>query len=224
MLKLFFWLRYLRKKKIVFLSVAAVALSTSLLIIVASLFTSFINTLERTAIQTIGDVVLSAPIAFAEYPLFIEQMESSFAVDAATATLSSQGLLHLGKGNVRAVHIWGIEPVRRAKVTGFKHFLRKQGQSSKEPSFKVANGSQTVGGFVGIAVIAEPNEETDEYDYDAIDRMLGRQVILTTGAKIESEDPSSNSQNVGQEPEGPDSQGDGQAHWVHFSSLIPLTI
>ncbi len=212
MLKLFFWLRYLRKKKIVFLSVAAVALSTSLLIIVASLFTSFINTLERTAIQTIGDVVLSAPIAFAEYPLFIEQMESSFAVDAATATLSSQGLLHLGKGNVRAVHIWGIEPVRRAKVTGFKHFLRKQGQSSKEPSFKVANGSQTVGGFVGIAVIAEPNEETDEYDYDAIDRMLGQQVILTTGAKIESEDPSSNSQNVGQEPEGPDSQGNGQAH------------
>jgi len=197
MLKLFFWLRYLRKKKIVFLSIAAIALSTALLIIVASLFTSFINTLEQTAIQTIGDAVLSAPIAFAEYPLFIEQLEGSFAVDAATATLSSQGLLHLGKGNVRAVHIWGIEPVGRAKVTGFKQFLRKQGQSSKDPSFEVANGSQTVGGFVGIAVIAEPNEETDEYNYDAIDRMLGQQVILTTGAKIEtgeSREPAPNSE------------------------------
>ena len=33
-MKLFLWLRYLRKRKIVFLSIAAVALSVSLLIVV----------------------------------------------------------------------------------------------------------------------------------------------------------------------------------------------
>ena len=191
MLKLFLWLRYLRKKKIVFLSIAAVTLSTTLLIVVASLFTGFINTLEQTAVQTIGDVVLSAPITFAKYPLFIEQLEKTSAVVAATATLSSQGLLHLGKGDVRAVHIWGIEPARRTKVTGLKKFLRRQGQLCKEPSFEVSD-SNDVGAFIGIAVIAEPNETTDEYDYSAIDRMIGEHVILTTGAKIEAEDTASN--------------------------------
>ncbi len=194
MLKLFLWFRYLRKKKIVFLSVAAAALSTTLLIVVASLFTGFINTLEQTAVQTIGDVVLSAPITFAKYPLFIEQLEKTSAVVAATATLSSQGLLHLGKGDVRAVHIWGIEPARRTKVTGFKKFLRRQGQSDKEPSFEVSDSPNDVGAFIGIAVIAEPNETTDEYDYSVIDRMIGEHVILTTGAKIEAEDTSSNDQ------------------------------
>jgi lipoprotein-releasing system permease protein len=191
MLKLFLWLRYLRKKKIVFLSIAAVTLSTTLLIVVASLFTGFINTLEQTAVQTIGDVVLSAPITFVKYPLFIEQLEKTSAVVAATATLSSQGLLHLGKGDVRAVHIWGIEPARRTKVTGLKKFLRRQGQLCKEPSFEVSD-SNDVGAFIGIAVIAEPNETTDEYDYSAIDRMIGEHVILTTGAKIEAEDTASN--------------------------------
>jgi lipoprotein-releasing system permease protein len=191
MLKLFLWLRYLRKKKIVFLSIAAVTLSTTLLIVVASLFTGFINTLEQTAVQTIGDVVLSAPITFVKYPLFIEQLEKTSAVVAATATLSSQGLLHLGKGDVRAVHIWGIEPAKRTKVTGLKKFLRRQGQLCKEPSFEVSD-SNDVGAFIGIAVIAEPNETTDEYDYSAIDRMIGEHVILTTGAKIEAEDTASN--------------------------------
>jgi lipoprotein-releasing system permease protein len=188
MLKLFLWLRYLRRKKIVLLSIAAVALSVSLLIIVASLFNGFINALEQTAVQTIGDVVLLAPTKFAKYPQFIEQLESRLGgtVEAATATLSTQGLLHLGKGDVRAVHIWGIEPVRRAKVTGFKQFLRKQGRTEAQPSFAVPDQPQSVGGFVGIAVIAEPNEKTDEYDYGAIDQMFGQQVILTTGTVIES--------------------------------------
>jgi lipoprotein-releasing system permease protein len=186
MLKLFLWLRYLRRKKIVLLSIAAVALSVSLLIIVASLFNGFINALEQTAVQTIGDVVLLAPTKFAKYPQFIERLEQTNAVEAATATLSAQGLLHLGKGDVRAVHIWGIEPVRRAKVTGFKQFLRKQGRTEAQPSFTVPDQPQSVGGFVGIAVIAEPNEKTDEYDYGAIDQMFGQQVILTTGTVIES--------------------------------------
>jgi len=192
-LSVFLLFRYLSKKKIVFLSIAAVALSTALLIAVASLFTGFINTFEQTAVQTIGDVVLSAPTKFTQYPLFIEQLEQASAVQAATATLSSQGLLHLGRGNVRAVNIWGIEPDRRAKVTGFKKFLRKQGPSDKQPSFDVPDSPQAIGGFVGIAIIAEPNEKTDEYDYSIIDQMLGQPVVLTTGTIIESKAPTTNS-------------------------------
>jgi ABC-type lipoprotein release transport system permease subunit len=187
MLKLFLWLRYLRKKKIVFLSIAAVALSTSLLIVVSSLFTSFIDAFEQAAAEAMGDVVLTPPVRFAKYPLFIERLEQTGSVEVATATLSAQGLLHLGKGNVRAVRIWGIEPGKRAKVTGLKQSLRKQSQMPGEPSFEVAGLPEKVGGFVGVGVVAEPDEETDEYDFEGIEKdVIGRKVALITGTQIES--------------------------------------
>jgi len=184
MLKLFFWLRYLRKKRIVFLSIAAVALSTALLIVVASLFTSFISALEQTAVDTIGDVVLAAPapLRFTKYDSLVERLEEMSAVKAATATLSAPGLIHLPKGNVRAVEIWGIEPGRRAKVTNYKEALHKQKDASGEPAFNAAGFPERTGGFVGIGVLTEPNEATDEYDFGAAERMIGSPVVLTTGS------------------------------------------
>ncbi|MBN2592581.1 MAG: ABC transporter permease [Sedimentisphaerales bacterium] len=181
MLKLFLWLRYLRKKKIVLLSIAAVALSVSLLIVVASLFTGFIDTFEKAAVEAVGDVVLYSEATFAKYPLLIEQLEKTESVEAATAMIPGSGLLHLGRGNVRAVQVWGIEPVGREKVTGFAKFLRIQGQTAGAPSFKAPNSPEETGGFVGIGVLGEPDEQTDEYDYDAAEKMIGRSVVLTTG-------------------------------------------
>ena len=181
MLKLFLWLRYLRKKKIVFLSIAAVALSVSLLIVVASLFTGFIDTFEKAAVEAVGDIVITTPIPLEKYPLLIERLEQTETVEAATAWISGYGMLYLGRGNVRAVVIWGIEPAGRAKVTGFKQFLRRQSKSTSEPSFNVPGAPKEIGGFVGIGVLTEPDEKTDEYDYDAAEKMLGKVVVLTTG-------------------------------------------
>ncbi len=185
MLKLLLWLRYLRKRRIVLLSIAAVALSVSLLVVVSSLFTGFIDALEKSAVETIGDVVVAAPAKFAKYPLFIERLEETASVEAATALLSAPGLLHLGEGNVRAVEIWGIEPGRRSKVTAYKQSLLRQKNSADDPTFEVADLPESVGGFVGIAVVAEPNEQTDEYDFHAAEQMIGRQVVLTTGSVTE---------------------------------------
>jgi len=186
MLKLFLWLRYLRKKKIVFLSIAAAALSVALLIVVASLFTSFINAFEQSAVEALGDIVLAPPIKFAKYQLFIERVEQVRQVKAATATLSGQGLLHLGKGNVRAVKLSGIEVESQARVTGLKQSLHKQKDLPLEPSFEVPGLPEQIGGFVGIGVVAEPDEKTDEYDFGEIEKMVGQQVVLTTGTVIET--------------------------------------
>jgi lipoprotein-releasing system permease protein len=181
MLKLFLWLRYLRKRKIVFLSIAAVTLSVSLLIVVASLFTGFIKTFEKAAVEAVGDVVITPPMPLEKYPLLIERLEQTETVEAATALISGYGMLYLGRGNVRAVEIWGIEPAGRAKVTGFKQFLRRQSKITGEPSFDVPGAPKEIGGFVGISVLTEPDEQTDEYDYDAAEKMLGKVVVLTTG-------------------------------------------
>ncbi len=177
----FLWLRYLHKKKIVFLSIAAVALSVSLLVVVASLFTGFINTFEEAAVIAVGNVVLQPAEAIPKYDLLIERLEQTEQVDSATAIIYGAGLLHLDKGNVRAVEIWGIEPARRAKVVGFDRFLLRQKSLPGGPSFDVHDSPNVIGAFVGIGVLDKPDEKTDEYDYDAAEKMVGRQIFLTTG-------------------------------------------
>jgi lipoprotein-releasing system permease protein len=182
MLKVFLWLRYLHKKKIVFLSIAAVAVSTALLIVVSNLFNGFINAFEGAATEMLGDVVIAPPVKFTGYAELVEQLEHDPDIEAATATLSVPGLLNLGGGNVRAVMISGIEPASKAAVTGFKSSLLRQKKSAGAPSFALPGAGEGIGGFVGIGVIAEPDEKTDEYDFTAVEKMIGQQVVITTGA------------------------------------------
>ena len=179
MLKLFLWLRYLRKKKIVFLSIAAVALSVALLIVVASLFGGFIDVFEQSAVEAIGDVVLGPPVKFSKYEELIERLERVSVVEAATATLSAQGLLHLGKGNVRGVEIWGVSNLD----TRFSMLERVSGNE-----YPVSRNKHPVCGFVGIGVVAEPDEETDEYDFDAVKKVIGQQAFLRRGRCQRTED------------------------------------
>jgi lipoprotein-releasing system permease protein len=181
MLKLFLWLRYLRKKKIVFLSIAAVALSTALLIVVANLFGGFINVFERSAVKAMGDVVLEPPVKFPKYEELIQRLEQNSAVESASATLSAEGLLLLGKGDVRGVEIWGVSNLD----TRFSNLERISGGDNP-----VSGEGQNVSGFVGIGVVAEPNEHTDEYDFGAVKKIIGQEAVLTTGAVIKAQDDS----------------------------------
>jgi lipoprotein-releasing system permease protein len=175
MLKIFLWLRYLRKRRVVLLSIAAVALSTALLIVVASLFNGFINVFEQSAVDGMGDIVLSPEKNFAGYEELEKRLEEIKQVEATAATLSAQGLLHLGRGNVRAAEIWGIEPAKFGKVTAFDKSLLKTKQA-------MSAGSGDIMGYVGIGVLAEPNEKTDEYDVNGAERMIGQQFVITTGS------------------------------------------
>lgn len=185
MLKIFLWLRYLRKKKIVFLSIIAVGLSVALLIVVSSLFNGFINAFERSAVDTLGDVVIAPPKNFSKYPELIEQLKKIKQVEAATPALSAPGLLHIGTGNVVAVEVWGIDAASRATVSGFDRFLLRQKGFKEDASFAVAGSPDKIGGFLGIGLISEPNEITDEYDFDKAKEIIGQQVVLTTGAVTE---------------------------------------
>ncbi|MDD5010694.1 MAG: hypothetical protein PHQ00_01055, partial [Phycisphaerae bacterium] len=136
MLKFFLALRYLKKRKIVFLSIAAVALSTALLVTVASLFTAFIGAIELSASEYLGDIVLEPPSRFSNYDILIEKLGEASQINSATPILSASGLVHLGPGNVKAVNIWGIEPASRCAVTNFKSSLLRQKSSDSAPKFE----------------------------------------------------------------------------------------
>ncbi len=168
------------------LSIAAVAISTALLIVVASLFTGFIAAYEQSAVDAIGDVVLTPPAKLPKYSLLIEQLETLPVVEAATAVLTSDGLIHLGGGNVRAVLIWGIEPNKRGKVTAFDKSLVGGDASLNRDAHEHA-GDGAAGAVVGIGLITEPNELTDEYDMAAVGRVVGRQAVLTSGSVTQAD-------------------------------------
>ena len=184
-LSVFLACRYLRRRKIVLLSIAAVALSCALLNTVAGLFTGFINAFEGSATRHMGDVLLSAPsdLKIPGFRGLIDELQSDSRIQAATAVLQSQGLLLMGQGKVRAVQVWGIELPQRAAVSPIQEFLLRQKSVPAEPSFAMDTVTADEGGFVGIGVAASPDEMTDEYDLNKIrSDIIGSRVLLTTGA------------------------------------------
>jgi lipoprotein-releasing system permease protein len=182
-LSLFLCVKYLCRKKIVLLSIAAVTMSSALIIVVASLFSGFIDAIGATVSDHSGDLVLTCPggAKFPQYDQLIEEIEKSPNIESATAVLSGYGgLLYLGRGNVRAVKVVGIEMPKRSSVTPFAEFLLAQGGSEIPPSFEVP-GSDKLGAFVGIGVLASPDEVTDEYDEEKLKaEFIGKTIGLTT--------------------------------------------
>ncbi len=183
MLKFFLALRYLKKKKIVLLSIAAVALSTALLVTVASLFTAFIEAVESSSSDYLGDIVLEPPAEISYSDELVAKLCSSKEIAAASVVLSTNGLIHLGSGNVKAVSIWGIDLPSRCRVTGMKNSLLMQKNLSSIPEFENdANDSDIIPAFVGIGLLAEPDAKTDEYDLSLVKAFVGDNAIITVGS------------------------------------------
>jgi lipoprotein-releasing system permease protein len=180
MAKWFLALRYLRKKRIVLLSMAAVALAVALLVVVSSLFIAFIGAVERTGREAFGDIYFNPRTPIVDCPEFLRRLEEIPGVEAAAAVVETYGLLHLGRGDVRAVRVLGIDPAGYAKATSFKQSLLGRKDSAGEPSFGTAGGGST-GGFIGIGVIEGPDFLTDQYDFEKAARFIGSRVVLTAG-------------------------------------------
>jgi ABC-type lipoprotein release transport system permease subunit len=189
--------RYLQHRRIVLLSMAAVALSCALLIATDSLFTGFIDAVESSVSRHLGDVILEVPSGrtITEYDMFIDSLCETDAVESATAILSSQGMLLSAPGKVKTARIWGIELPRRLAVTPLHDALLFQKEKPVDQvGFTVQDAPDAVGGIVGIGVLAQPDETTDAYDMDAVKAMLGQRMALTTGSLVQDSSNTDDSQ------------------------------
>ena len=183
MLKLFLWLRYLRKRKIVFLSVVAVALSVALMVVVDSLFEGYLRGLKESATMEVGDVFLwPRETSIPQYDLLLEKLEEPAEVEAAAPFNLSGGLLYLETGDVREVAITGLDPRREAKFLDWKKSLLMQKTSSGSVDFEVDGFGEADGCWLGVSIVAEPNARTDKYDLDEVKKFIGKTVVLTTAA------------------------------------------
>ena len=98
----------------------------------------------------VGDTDLLAEAWEPRSESLLGRLESLPEVEAATAVLRTYGLLHLGRGNVRAVNISGIDPRTHSQVTGLKKSLLRQKDAPGLPSFLMADYPDERGGFIGI--------------------------------------------------------------------------
>lgn len=172
------------------LSIAAVALSCALLIVTDSLFTGFIAAIETSVGNHLGDIILEAPAGsvITDSDALINSLTEAQNIEAATAVLSSQGLLLTAPGQAKAVQVWGIELPRRLAVTPLKQSLIRQKETPVDQiGFAVPNQPEAVGGIIGIGVAASPDEVTDEYDMQAVRSFIGSPMTLTTGSIVQNE-------------------------------------
>ncbi|MHC4623017.1 MAG: ABC transporter permease [Planctomycetota bacterium] len=183
MLKLLLWMRYIRKKKIVLLSVAAVALSVALLMVVDSVFTGFVEGLEKANTWGTGDLIFQARFV-PEYDILVDKIEEVAGVERVSPTLGGGGLLRLGSGDVREVVIEGIDAGRASGWRDLRESLLLQGQSEGALSFDMAGHPNDMGGWVGIGIVAEPDEKTDEYDLKEVRKLVGKRVVLMTSGWV----------------------------------------
>jgi len=183
MLKLLLWLRYLRKRRIVFLSIAAVALSCALLIVVNSLFTGFIEALKQAERLEEGDLALVCnPIE--KYDALIDKIEQIPQVKNAAVSLGGGGgMLWIGTGNVKGVAIAALDTKNTSWTGEFKDSLLRQKILAGPADFNVPDHPAETGAWVGIGIIAEPNRQTDEYDLPEIRKMIGQKAVLTLAGR-----------------------------------------
>ncbi len=182
MLKLFLWLRYLRKYRIVLLCISAVALSVALLIVVDSLFSGLIKGLKETVRLESGDVIIYSPLKTIEkYDVLLDKLEKTKDVKAASVLCAGGGLLWLENGDVREVAVKGLDIKRETGFSDWSKQLVRQNGKEGQLSFDVPDAPGANGAWLGINIIAEPNARTDEYDLQAVrERWLGKKVVLTT--------------------------------------------
>ena len=111
-----------------------------------------------------ADIVVTAPdeVNISRYDELIGDLQANPNIVAATGVLSSQGLLLLDKGNVRAVKVWGIELPRRTTVTPFAQSLIRQKSQNAQPDFALNDSADELYGFAGIGVLASADDKTDE--------------------------------------------------------------
>jgi len=167
---------------------AAVALSCALLIVTDSLFTGFIDAVENSVGQYLGDVVFQTPPGrtLTEYDTLIDRLSRAESIESATAVLSSEGLLLSSPGKVKATRVWGIEPSRALAVTPLNEAMLFQ-KDGDPPiiRFAVPDAPDAAGGIAAIGLLTQPDELTDEYDIEAVKGMLGRPMALTTGTVVQ---------------------------------------
>ncbi len=112
-----------------FIAVLAVALCVTLVIVVVSVMSGFLDMLKDSGRTLVGDVVLSKEVTgIPYYRELIEEIEKLPEAEAASPVIETFGLLQMPYGpdsdrnvkSIEMVQVWGIEPATLSRVIDFQ--------------------------------------------------------------------------------------------------------
>jgi len=181
--KLTLILKYLRKRRIAWVSLLAVILCTAMVLVVISVMGGWLRMFKEGFHGATGDIVVGRPgslAGFTHYQEMIDKIEKLPEVNGAAPILRSGALMKIG-GYRDVVQVVGIQAEKMARVNGFAQSLHRQyelkGGATTQPAgfalplaaseyreaapTAVTDPAEWPGVIVGTYVIARKDENGD---------------------------------------------------------------
>src|SRR5687768_4571016 len=121
-------LKYLRKRRIAWVSLIAVMLCTTMVLVVISIMGGWLRMFKESFHGLGGDLVVDSRslTGFAHYDEMIAKIEALPEVEAAAPTIQTFGLMKINNGRPNAVQVMGYPMDRITKVNDFRKSLHRQ--------------------------------------------------------------------------------------------------
>ena len=149
-------LRYILKRPISWLAVAAVALCVFMVVVVMTVLSGLVTEFSEKNHAFIGDCVVGTKslVGFSYYEEFIDRIRQDESVLAASPVITGWALISpTGSERNRAVQIMGIDLVNHCKVTSFGKSLYYH-KNDCSNAFTPANDPNKSGMVLGIELIS----------------------------------------------------------------------
>src|SRR5688500_1927742 len=123
-------LKYLRKRRIAWVSLIAVMLCTTMVLVVISIMGGWLRMFKESFHGLGGDLIVDSRslTGFAHYDEMIEKIEALPEIEAAAPTIQTFGLMKINNGRPNAVQVMGYPMERITRVNDFRKSLYRQYQ------------------------------------------------------------------------------------------------
>lgn len=134
MYKLHLILKYLRKRRIAWVSLIAVMLCTAMVLVVISVMGGWLRMFEENFRRITGDIVItgSGLRGFAYYERMLPEIEKLPDVSAASPVIQGYGLININNQKSEGVQVIGYQMDKIGKINGFPKSLWFQHQQYLE--------------------------------------------------------------------------------------------
>lgn len=128
--------KYLRKRRIAWVSLVAVCLCTAMVLVVLSVMGGWLNMFRQNFRGLSGAVIVQSQSmqGFPYYEEMVERIETLPDVDAAMPQIQSFGLVNLINQKPAGVQVVGIQMEKIGRINGFSQSLWRQYQEPLEAS------------------------------------------------------------------------------------------
>lgn len=175
MYKVVLAIRYLVKRRITYLAVAAVALCVFIVVVVMTVMTGLVRDFKQKNYRFVGDCVVGTEslVGFAYYEDFMKVLEKEDFVEGVSAVIKNYALLSpMGREQSIGVEIMGIDPVRHRVVSGFGETLHYR-KDDVNRAFEPVYDANLPGCVIGIdLVLARDSEGRYYYGAEPIEMAL----------------------------------------------------